>query len=167
MNFTDSLNQLIYLPDQNHQKMSTRITCPICHGTGSINETPVFHNEGGYAPEPNISCETCKGEGYLVVENPIGLRVSYLIARKIKSLYPQFRSWEDIYLVIVVNIANAANGALSSIRWARQPIDDPEFADDTVFSEDPLHIDPILEKWITQGNYLGEAKTILGIGEGK
>ena len=78
-------------------------------------------------------------------------------------MYPQFRSWEEIYSVIVVNISNAVNVSTTSAMWAKQHTDDPAFEDDTVFSEDPLTVDPYLEKLIEKGNYLEEAKIILGI----
>ncbi len=147
--------------------MSTRITCPMCHGTGSANNPPVFHGEGGKAPEVSIDCESCKGEGYIEVNNPAGIRVAVLVARKIKSLYPQFRSWEEIYSVIVTNVSNAVNVSTTSAMWAKQHTEDPAFEDDAVFSEDALIIDPYLEKLIEKGNYLEEAKTILGIQDKK
>ena len=143
--------------------MSVRLTCPMCHGTGSINNPPPFHNEGGKAPEPSIDCESCKGQGTIEEENPAGIRAAVLLARRIKSTYPQFRSWEEVYIVIVVNISNAVNVSTTSAMWAKQRIDDPTFDDDIVFSEDSLTIDPYLETMMAKGAYLEHAKTILGI----
>jgi hypothetical protein len=145
--------------------VSVRLTCPMCHGTGSVNNPPFFQDERGNAPEPNISCESCKGEGTIEEENPAGIRVAVLLARKIKNAYPKFRSWEEIYIVIVVNISTAVNVSTTSAMWARQRVEDPTFDDDIVFSEDALTIDPLLEKMIEKGNYLEHAKTILGINE--
>jgi hypothetical protein len=65
--------------------------------------------------------------------------------------------------VIVVNISTAVNISTTSAMWAKQHVDDPTFDDDVVFSEDPLTIDPYLEKIMEKGQYLEHAKTILGI----
>lgn len=142
--------------------MSVRLTCPMCHGTGSINNPPAFHNAGEVS-EPSISCESCKGQGTIEEENPSGIRVAVLLARKIKNTYPQFSSWEEVYRFIVVNTSNAVNVSTTSAMWAKQHTDDPTFDDDAVFSEDPLTIDPYLEKVIAKGGFFEEAKTILGI----
>jgi hypothetical protein len=134
----------------------------MCHGTGSINNPPEFVNAGEVS-EPSIACPSCKGQGTIEEENPAGIRAAVLLARRIKSAYPQFRSWEEVYIVIVVNISNAVNVSTTSAMWAKQRIDDPTFDDDVVFSEDPLTIDPYLEKVMAKGAYLEHAKTILGI----
>lgn len=65
--------------------------------------------------------------------------------------------------MIVVNISSAVHVSATSAMWAKQHVDDPYFDDDAVFSEDPLAVDPLLEKMIEKGNYLENAKTILRI----
>jgi hypothetical protein len=142
--------------------MSVRLTCPMCHGTGLANNPPSFYDEGK-TPEVSINCKSCKGEGYIEEHNPAGVRVSVLLARKIKSAYPQFRSWEEVYLFIVANTSNAVNVSTTSAMWAKQHTEDPTFEDDAVFSEDTLAIDPYLEKLIEKGSFLKAAKGILGI----
>jgi hypothetical protein len=69
-------------------------------------------------------------------------------------MFPQFRSWEEVYPVIVTNISSAVY---------QQSVGGFSFEKDTVFSEDVLPIDATLERWIEKGSYLEEAKTILGI----
>jgi hypothetical protein len=133
--------------------MTTQLTCYLCDGTGSANNPTAFYNEGE-APQVSINCEWCKGKGYLEVESPIGIRVSVLVAKKIKNMFPQFRSWEEVYPVIVTNISSAVY---------QQSVGGFSFEKDTVFSEDVLPIDATLERWIEKGSYLEEAKTILGI----
>jgi len=142
--------------------MSVRLTCPMCHGTGSANNPSAFYDEGK-TPEENIDCTSCKGEGYIEEHNPAGVRASVLLARKIKDAYPQFQSWEEVYCFIVANTSNAVNVSTTSAMWARQHTENPAFEDDAVFSEDTLTIDPYLEKILERGSYMEAAKTILGI----
>jgi hypothetical protein len=142
--------------------VSARITCLFCKGTGSANNPPAFHDAGN-TPEVSINCGVCKGEGYTEVDSPAGIRGTVLVARKIKNAYPQFQAWQDIYCFIVANISNAIDFSVASAKWSQQPEGDLTFEDDTVFSEDALPVDAFLEKWIEKGNYMEEAKTILGI----
>lgn len=141
--------------------MSTRITCLSCDGTGSANNPSSFNDEGKAPEAASINCDVCKGQGFIEVDNPEGIRVAVLVAKKICAQYPQFKSWEEVYRAIVANISNGVNAGISSARL-KQSID-LSFDDDTVFSEDSLPIDAVLEKWIDKGNYIEEAKTILGI----
>lgn len=135
--------------------MTNQITCYLCDGTGSADNPTAFYNEGE-TPQVSINCEWCNGKGYLDVESPVGIRVSVLVAKKIKNMFPQFRSWEEVYPVVVTNISHAVH---------RHSVSSFMFEKDTVFSEDVLPIDATLERWIEKGNYLEEAKTILGIKE--
>ena len=142
--------------------MSTRIECPVCKGSGSANNPPVFHN-AGETPEVSINCSYCFGQGYIEVESLPGTRATFLVSKKIYHTYPQFHSWEEVYQKIGTNIINAVNASISSASWFHQPIGGFSLDNDSVFSDNPLPIDSVLEKWIEKGNYLEEAKTILGI----
>jgi hypothetical protein len=143
--------------------MSAQITCRSCNGTGTANNPPTFYN-AGETPEDSVNCEVCKGLGFIEVSNPAGVRVAVLVAKKICSDYPRFKSWDEVYRFIVVNISNAVDSASSSRKFG-QWVGDSSFDVDDVFSEETLPVDAILQKWIEKGNYLEEAKTILGIKE--
>ena len=90
------------------------------------------------------------------------MRVAVLVVKKICSDYPQFKSWDEVYRFIVVNISNAVDSSSSSRKFG-QWVGDSSFEVDAVFSEETLPVDAILQTWIEKGNYFEETKTILGI----
>lgn len=131
------------------------MTCRVCKGTGSANNPPIFHNEGGEAPEPNINCEFCNGEGTVKINEPVGVRAARLVAFKIVREYPK-NDIEHIYGQIFTNITNATNHYEHKIHFS---ITDG----DSLFLEDPLPEDRLIENIIDKGNFIAEAKNILGL----
>jgi hypothetical protein len=137
--------------------MKISISCPSCNGTGSANDSQVFFNETEI-PEVDENCRVCKGSGYIEEGSPEGVRIAMLVSKKIVMQYPGYKNWELVYPEISSNIVNAVNHFMSE-----QNVKQLIFDGEEVFSEDNLSIDKIFENWIIRGNYVEEAKNILGI----
>jgi hypothetical protein len=137
--------------------MKVEIPCPFCNGTGFANNPPVFYNEGEL-PEEGKKCKVCEGKGTIEEQNPEGLRVAMLVAKRIVADYPNFKNWETIYHEIVTNVKNAVNYSISAHGLRPLIINGID-----VFHDDVLPVDKVLENWIESGNYIQEAKTILKI----
>lgn len=136
--------------------MNVQIPCPFCNGSGLANNPPVFYS-AGETPEASENCRVCDGKGYIDEANPEGLRVAMLVSKKIVAELPNNQPWQTIYVDIVSNISNAVSFSMAKHRVKRLITNGNE-----VFSEEPLPIDSVLERWIDHGGYMQEAKTLLG-----
>lgn len=129
------------------------MTCRVCNGTDSANNPPVFHEEG-VTPEVSKNCEYCGGTGRIPINNPIGIRVSWLLAQRTCKQYPELGNVDYIYEQIVTNISNETNHYSETLNF--------EIVDgDMLFSTDSLEIDKNLERIILRGNFEEEVKIIL------
>jgi hypothetical protein len=137
--------------------MSVKIPCPFCDGTGSANNPRAFYKEGEI-PDVSENCKVCAGSGSLEVNSAEGVRIAMLVSKKLIADYPYLRTWESVYVEIEANIVNAVNYSMSKNNMK------PLITNgDLVFSDDELPADKIFETWIAKGNYIEEAKRILGV----
>ena len=130
------------------------ITCRTCDGTGIENNPPIFSDEGE-TPDVSVNCPICDGRGTIPEDNPIGIRVSWLVAQQICEEYPNM-SIDHVYSEIVTNISNATNHHSHTMEYE---IEDG----DLLFSLEQLPNDDNLDRIIARGNFIDEAKLILNL----
>jgi hypothetical protein len=130
--------------------MTIVIPCPFCDGKG--HREPIPFANGQEVPLIK-SCEQCNGSGSISTENPRGIRMAFLIAKKIKD-----QSWKDIYPQIIERILERTQALITQHNL--NPIDiDGEF----VFSDDRQQVDGALESWIEKMDLINQTKIYLGV----